>query len=686
MRLLFSPNGTKRSALRPALRAALAILLLLLAIAGYLIATFDVNEHKARLTNIVKEKTGRELSLPGALRLKIFPQIRLELDRAILLDRGSQQAFASIESVKLSLRPWPLLRRQITIDQAEIGNFNVQLKRYANGKTNFDDLLPKDDAPSAVQFDLAGLTIKQGALTFADEMTKRTVQLTEFRLTTGRLKENIPTTLAANFLLTMDVPQTQVLTALGGELTFDLQRKRYQFKQGKITLHGEAAGIKPLNIGLGASIDADLQTDRFELQQVQGSAEGRDGERLVTAQLATPSVHAAAKQLNLEQLSASIKAQETGRNLALDVTIPQLSHDGLTTHAPHLRLKFRLQQDALVSKGEINTPLNLDQQSGRVTLSNLAVTSHTVRDKLQIDASATGPISLDLQSGELDALQLSGDWKMQHPDGALSGKWRAPLAANVTSGAFALDALQGDWSGKFVGAQMSGNVRVPISGNWRNAGGSIPEITLQTSVAWPDSALEASIHADLQAESQQSEIAVQAVTLKVGGHNRSGNWRAALSSPVKMDLQNQRVTMSKLIGDVVWIDKNPHVKAVNVKLNGNGSADLAKQQAAITLQAKLDQSNLSGSFGLNNWADPAYSVNVTLDALDLDRYIPPTIEPASGKATKIPAPPTKFDFTSLKPLKLDGDIKIGLLKSNGTTARNVKIHLESVAGKTAPSR
>ena len=692
MRLLFGARGGKRSPLRLALMAALAIFLLLLAIAGYLIATFDVNAHKARLANIVREKTGRELSLPGALRLKLLPQIRLELDKAILHERGSQQAFASIESVKLSLRPWPLLHKEIIIDQAEIGSFNLQLKRYANGTTNFDDLLSKDDVPSSVQFDLAGLTIKNGALTFVDEMMKRTIALTQLRLTAGRLKENIPTALAANFLLAIDNPQTQLQTALAGELTFDLQRKRYQFKQGKITLQGEAGGIKPLDVGLQASIDADLQAGRFDLKQLQGSATGRNDERLLTVQLATTSVHAVAngqqttRQVNLEQLSASIKAQETGRNLTLDITLPQLNRVGLKTNAANLKLKFGLQQDALSSNGEINAALNVDQESGRVSLSNLAATSQTVRDKLQIDASAAGPMTLNLKSGELDALQLSGDWKMKNPDGALTGKWRAPLTANITNGALALDALQGDWSGEFVGAKMNGNLRVPVSGNFRNGGGNIPEITLQTSVVWPDSALEANIHADLQAISEQGEIAAKSVALKASGQNQKGKWRATLSSPVKMDLQNQRVTMAKLIGDVAWTDKNPGAKAVNLKLTGNGNADLAKQQAAITLQAKLDQSNLNGSFGLNNWADPAYTVNATLDALDLDRYVSTATDSATGNAAKKNAPPAKFDFTWLKPLKLDGDIKIGLLKSSGTTARNVKIHLESATIKSAPSQ
>ena len=684
MRLLFSANGTRRSAFKLALIALAAGFLLLLVVAAYLVATFDVNAHKTRLANIVKEKTGRELSLGNQLRLKLWPTIRLEIDNATLYERGGKQAFASVEAVKLSLRPWPLLHKEIIVDQAEIGKVDIQLKRYANGTTNFDDLLSNDSKPSAVQFDLAGLTIKKGSLTWVDEIQKRTIAVKELGLTTGRLKETIPTIISANGLLTVDAPQANLQTALAGELTFDLQRKRYQFKQGKVTLRGDALGVKPLAIGLEANMDGDLQAGRFDLKEIKINAEGRDGERLLTLQVATSSVHADGNGINLEQLSASLNTQQAGQNLTLNITAPQLNHDGGTTNATNLKVIFALQQDGLTSNGEINTAVNMDHV--RVSLSNFTATSHTVRDKLQLDANATGPLSLNVQSGEIDALQLNGGWKMQSPDGALAGKWRAPLTANITNGAFTLDALQGDWSGEFVGAKMNGSLRVPVSGNFRNGGGSIPEITLQTSLAWPNSALEATIHADLEAMSEQGEIAAKAVALKASGKNSSGSWRATLASPVKMDLQNQRVTMPKLIGDIAWIDKNPKAKAVNLKLTGNGNADLAKQNAAITLQAKLDQSNLSGSFGVNNWLDPAYTVNATLDTLDVDRYLPAKTDSGSTITAKKNVPPAKFDLTFLKPLNVNGDIKIGLLKSSGTTARNVKLHLESDTKKAAPTR
>ena len=135
-----------------------ALLLLLVALGVFFLATFDANSQKARLATMVKEKTGRVLSIPADVRLKLFPVIRFELDRAILDEKNSSIPFATIEAVKLSLRLWPLLRRQVILDQVEIGNFSVALQRFANGATNFDDLIAHDVSPSSFRFDLAGLT------------------------------------------------------------------------------------------------------------------------------------------------------------------------------------------------------------------------------------------------------------------------------------------------------------------------------------------------------------------------------------------------------------------------------------------------------------------------------------------------------------------------------------------------
>ena len=106
-----------------------------------------------------------------------------------------------------------------------------------------------------------------------------------------------------------------------------------------------------------------------------------------------------------------------------------------------------------------------------------------------------------------------------------------------------------------------------------------------------------------------------------------------------------------------------------------------REQARFNLNAGLEQSKFAAILGVNGWADPAYRIDASLDQLDLDRYFPPATKTIATKPIQKKSVPANLDLTFLKPLKVDGQIKIGVLKSAGTTARNVRIEMESVQPK-----
>ena len=54
--------------------AALVALLIVVAAATIFLLTFDANENKQSIADLVKEQTGRELVLDGDVGFSIFPQ------------------------------------------------------------------------------------------------------------------------------------------------------------------------------------------------------------------------------------------------------------------------------------------------------------------------------------------------------------------------------------------------------------------------------------------------------------------------------------------------------------------------------------------------------------------------------------------------------------------------------------
>ncbi|MEX0615356.1 MAG: AsmA family protein [Methylophaga sp.] len=104
---------------------------------------------------------------------------------------------------------------------------------------------------------------------------------------------------------------------------------------------------------------------------------------------------------------------------------------------------------------------------------------------------------------------------------------------------------------------------------------------------------------------------------------------------------------------------------------------------ATGLQLTLDQSQITGQFGVENFAKPGFRFDLSLDEIDADRYLPPVKEgdqksapPASaaaGGATELP-------LQTLRDINARGSLKIGKLKASGITSENVVVTIDAKDG------
>src|SRR6185312_15057867 len=81
--------------------AGLTILLLSSII--YIVVIFDPNAYKPEIIRLVKEKKERLLRLDGPITLAFFPNPGVEFNRLSLSERNSDDEFATIEKVHVSL-------------------------------------------------------------------------------------------------------------------------------------------------------------------------------------------------------------------------------------------------------------------------------------------------------------------------------------------------------------------------------------------------------------------------------------------------------------------------------------------------------------------------------------------------------------------------------------------------------
>ncbi|MFQ6022529.1 MAG: AsmA family protein [Acidiferrobacterales bacterium] len=140
----------------------------------------------------------------------------------------------------------------------------------------------------------------------------------------------------------------------------------------------------------------------------------------------------------------------------------------------------------------------------------------------------------------------------------------------------------------------------------------------------------------------------------------------------KLDL---RKLMKKFDVDYKAVDKKVLANA-SFKSSFNASAD---HVAFEKLNAKLDESTLSGKLAVRNFSKPAYAFNLTLDQIDLDRYLPPASPQQKGASGKQDVVAT-LPLDVLRDLNVRGQARINKLKAFGIRSSNVSIKLGAKNG------
>jgi AsmA protein len=166
------------------LAAVLALILLLVLI---LFLTFNPNDYKPRIIELVQQKKHRTLSIPGEIKLSLFPGIGADLGQVSLSERDSQKQFAEVRHVRLSLALLPLLKKQFLVDKVMVEGVRLELVRDKLGKMNIDDLLSKEpeEKDASVKFDVGSVQVVDGQFLFDDQQQQRRMDIAKFNLQVG---------------------------------------------------------------------------------------------------------------------------------------------------------------------------------------------------------------------------------------------------------------------------------------------------------------------------------------------------------------------------------------------------------------------------------------------------------------------------------------------------------------------
>ncbi len=269
--------------------AVAAIVILLIIAALSLPLLIKPNNYKSTITNLVREKTGRTLSIPGDIKLHVSPSLNVVFSLGkVSLSSGRNfpnSPFISSRQVETQLALWPLLtRKQLLINHITLKGVNVHLLRNAKGQNNWDDLAGGGQAgttkrsaaqvkktggktgPGLADLDVGGIEATDINVEYIDQKTAKTIKLNNLDLKVGRLRQGRPFPVKADFDLSMDEGGRQSLAAriqARTELTFYLSQKHFVIDG--LNLKGLLKGADLPAPGLALALTADADLNRGNL-------------------------------------------------------------------------------------------------------------------------------------------------------------------------------------------------------------------------------------------------------------------------------------------------------------------------------------------------------------------------------------------------------------------------------------
>jgi AsmA protein len=427
-----------------ALYALGGLVALVVLAAAVLFATFDPNKYKSELSRVVKEKTGRTLSIEGAIRLSFYPSIGVAVGKTSLSERNSDRTFARIDEVKVSLALLPLLSKQIVVDRVTLSGLNVDLVRGKDGKTNFSDLAgagasagaakapASKSAPKgeALQLDIAGIEVRASSAGWRDESTGSRYKATIDEFKTGRIASGVPGKLSLAARVEASQPKADYQVRLSGDYRLNFEKQTFAFSGIDLKISDAAQGSKaPLSLKGDVEFAASPQAIRFALAADQINL---DRYLPPPAKPAAGGARPAAVEKPEQPIDLSgLKAL----NLKGDLKIDQLIASNVRLEKVHLGVK--------AAGGKVDAePLTADLYQGKLS-GSASVNANTDRFALKADLGGVslgpllkdaldndmlegrGNVALDVQTGgnTVSAMKkaLAGSAKLSLKDGGLNG-------------------------------------------------------------------------------------------------------------------------------------------------------------------------------------------------------------------------------------------------------------------------
>src|SRR6266850_2048996 len=308
------------------------VVLLALGVAVFAM-TFNPNKYKPEIERLVKEKTGRTLSLKGDLQLAFWPALGAKVNGVTFSERGNDQQFLAVESAHASVALIPLLHGQAIVDGINVSGLKATVIKEKDGRFNFSDLMEpkpaeakgkqpekkadehKAEGGQAVAFDIGAVQIDRSAVTYIDKASGQEIAVSDLKLSTGKIAEKADGKLELKATVKAKNPDADVKLDVSGGYKFDLAAKAFAISKLDAKLTGAAAGITNLNVNAKGDVAANPEKNEYRLNGFALDVKGTQDKQNLEAHIAAPELLIAADKAKGAAVTADLKMKEAAREI-----------------------------------------------------------------------------------------------------------------------------------------------------------------------------------------------------------------------------------------------------------------------------------------------------------------------------------------------------------------------------------
>lgn len=259
----------------------IAVLAVLIVIAALVLPrVIDPNNYRDDIARLVKEKTGRDLTIAGGIGWSVFPWLGVEIGSVRLSNAKGfgEEPFAVIDSAQVRVKLLPLLRKEIEMSTVVLDGLQLRLAKDKGGRTNWDDLMqpaaakpakPEKSAEAGGGLPVAalaigGVSINNARVLWEDQAAGVTQRIEDFDLETGAIEPGQPVAVTLSLSHWGGKPELASQLTLSAVVALAESLKQVTVSDLKLGVEAQGeslpGGRLRADLGAQAALDLDKQT------------------------------------------------------------------------------------------------------------------------------------------------------------------------------------------------------------------------------------------------------------------------------------------------------------------------------------------------------------------------------------------------------------------------------------------